>query len=293
MKSEYEEQITDLRNTIATQKTATAALEKSLEIEKTSGEAAKRQSEALKAESELTTARYHSEKSNIETYHTALLEKKLTERDVKCRNQIASIQEKSSKYETVTVERIQRLEDTHKRQITELEESLQAQYQSQIKKFLQHHFHQGLSALSMPPPSPVPVPVSLYQPAPCTPVKQSFHDGQTGSVSMLPRRSSSPVSSTTKPPSNLDDISHIESVTHSSANQKPRHSREAVLRNMIQQLLKQQPIRSPDDSDADTSRSGLIQSHLQSLAHSDTLTDKERKSIEKLFRIMNQKSNVS
>ena len=99
--------------------------------------------------------------------------------------------------------------------------------------------------------------------------------------------------------SNLDDISHIES-SHSKINSQ-NHSnftqnrvsrkgqnREMVLRSMIQQLLNQQP-----DSLPDTNNSSVLQTHLNDLANSQTLSQKERKSVEKLCRIMNQNSYSS
>ena len=81
-----------------------------------------------------------------------------------------------------------------------------------------------------------------------TPIRQSIPNSRT-SFATNQRRSSSPVSSSTKPPSNLEDISHIENISSSTifSNLTEKRSqnskkRDEVLRGMIQQLLNKKPI---------------------------------------------------
>ena len=61
--------------------------------DKSSSSCAKREMDALNAESELNLKRFESEQIKIENYHQALLEKRLNEQESKFRSKIESIGE--------------------------------------------------------------------------------------------------------------------------------------------------------------------------------------------------------
>ena len=184
--------------------------------------------DAARAENKLVTARAQSDAATLEQYHAALLEKKLEEKCAENRAEVEKLLATQKEYELNTSERIRVLEETHERHIRQLEQHLKAQYQAEIKNFLENHFNQGLSAITvrqeMNPPRLEPAfPAQTVQSKP-NPISH--------------RRSSSPVSCQPPIPANFNDISEIESLKSSSK----KADREKQLKRLIEQVLRQKPI---------------------------------------------------
>ena len=112
-------------------------------------------------------------------------------------------------YEKETSVRIKKMEEKHKTDLAELSQRLQDQYQSQIRDFLQSHFNSALSALSgqgLPQNRETEKSHPKHDFLPQPTQKSNV---RTPAIHL--RRSSSPVSNFSKAPSNLDEISRIES----------------------------------------------------------------------------------
>ena len=116
------------------------------------------------------------------------------------------------------------MEEKHKIELSNLAQTLQDQYQSQIRDFLQNHFNSALSALS----SPNAPEARTGQSGTILPQPAQQSTSRTPAIHL--RRSSSPVSNFSKPPSNLEDISRIESQASSVNPKSPVQTRGKVLR---------------------------------------------------------------
>jgi len=232
--------------------------------------------DAAIAENKLVAARAQSDAATLEQYHAALLENKLEEKCAESRAEVEKLVATQQDYERNTRERIRVLEETHERQIRQLEQHLKAQYQKEIKNFLENHFNQGLSAITVGKEIN-PRRLESASPAQHVQIKQS--------TAISHRRSSSPVSCQPPIPDNFNDISEIESLKCSSK----KADREKQLKHLIEQVLRQKPIES-EHTVGPSGDSNSLHSQLLNLSRSETLSEREKSSVAKLCRIISHKA---
>jgi len=267
--------------------------------------------EAISSEFELEKTRFKTEAHKQELYYKSMIKTQLDELNQKFAHQIRSMSDAHMKKERDFNEKISELRMEHDHKIISVENQLESQYQKKMKMFLQQHFNQGLTALSNSGSKSSP---------PSEPPSSRSHSKNLAHVStpqFEPLRSSSPRDAPRQKHKSdvripiIHDNSYESPTTdnfipHPPVAPRPyptskqpssssKSKREQQLRKMIESMLNQTPMTENDMTNSiqsngnnlTNSESNYFRQKIRDMVDDQSLTDKEKKNLQKLAQLMN------
>jgi len=287
VKADLEAKVTEIESGLKAAQNERVAAERSLEKCQKELQKSLEANQQLNAQLKTEKSTNEAELRKRETFHTALLQKRLAESEERQRQAEEALLNEFHAKEMNLKRSIDELRKTHAMEINNLEKSMRESVNNQMKQFLQNHYTQGLNAIGIDNPGRTNVKVSDLTPVSSIPF-------QMQSTPDIRRRSSSPVTRPVDVPS-LADMSRIDPPQIDDSPKSSVSERELLLRSMLQKVLVTQandlqlkkPVAAGDMSK--TSSNPNLKSQLHTLLRSETLSQKERKSVEKFCKILDSK----
>jgi len=286
VKAELEAKVREFEGNLKSAQNERVAAERSLEKCQKELQRSLEANQQLNDKLEIKKSANEAELRKRETFHTALIQKRLAESQERQRQAEEALLNDFHAKEMDLKQSIDELRKTHAMEINNVEKAMRESVNNQMKQFLQNHYTQGLNAIGVSNPRMTSVKVPIG-PASSIPL-------QMQSTPDIRRRSSSPVTRPVAVPS-LADMSRIDPPQMDDSPKSPVSERELLLRSMLQKVLDTQsndqqlkkPVAAGDMSK--TSSNPNLKSQLHTLLRSETLSQKERKSVEKFCKILDSK----
>ena len=208
----------------------------------------------IQSEMDLLKTRFTNEKDKLEVYFRSVQKSQKIEWEKAAESRLSEAK-RTLEYRNNELEmELSQVQQKAAHDLAQLDRRLKEDYQAKIKSFLQQHFNQGLDALGISAPS---------------------------------RRSSSPNISPINSARNMEPRPPLEprptAPPPTQATVEPPTRREQELRKMIRNLLSQAPQAPPVPAQL---QQNYLSSRLTELSKDNTLTDQDKKSLQRLRQLM-------